>query len=166
MKSIYKTTILIMLLACTVIACKDKEETPAEEDNQLIWTGSVISFEKVDSADWALEVNQDRITDKVWITRANNQGIFNFKTELSYQGEDVQGRSPADTEWAVGSTKNGLDGLVFKTWARLHQGAPLDLLNRDLIVHLVSENIYFDLKFTSWSSGGSGGGFSYERTTP
>ncbi|MCX5654761.1 MAG: autotransporter-associated beta strand repeat-containing protein, partial [Planctomycetota bacterium] len=32
-------------------------------------------------------------------------------------------------------------------------------------MHLISEDIYIDIKFTSWTSGGAGGGFSYERAT-
>ena len=34
-----------------------------------------------------------------------------------------------------------------------------------LVLHLIDENIYIDVTFLSWSSGDSGGGFSYERTT-
>jgi hypothetical protein len=35
---------------------------------------------------------------------------------------------------------------------------------QDLVLHLITENIYMDIKFTSWKSG-KGGGFSYERST-
>ena len=51
-------------------------------------------------ADWTMEANQDRITDNVWLTRANTRGIFNIKTESNY----TDNMSPADTEWAFGTT--------------------------------------------------------------
>ena len=35
-----------------------------------------------------------------------------------------------------------------------------------MVVHLISDDIYIDIKITSWESGSnSGGGFSYERST-
>lgn len=55
-------------------------------------------FIKADSADWNLPGNQDRISDAVWITRANQRGIFNIASETSYSSTT----SPADTEWAFG----------------------------------------------------------------
>jgi hypothetical protein len=34
------------------------------------------------------------------------------------------------------------------------------------VLHLVEENIFIDVVFTSWSQGGNGGGgFSYRRST-
>ncbi|NDB79344.1 hypothetical protein EB155_05705 [archaeon] len=38
--------------------------------------------------------------------------------------------------------------------------------DRDLILHLIDDNIYLDIKFDSWTSNGQGGGFSYSRSTP
>ena len=44
-----------------------------------IWTGSTKIFTKGNSANPTMEANQDRITDKVWITRGNNGGqIYNL----------------------------------------------------------------------------------------
>ena len=40
-----------------------------------------IDFAKDDYADYNLENSQDRVTDQVWITRANNQGLFNAYNE-------------------------------------------------------------------------------------
>ena len=34
-----------------------------------------------------------------------------------------------------------------------------------MVVHLITDDIYIDIKLLSWSSGGTGGGFSYERST-
>ena len=44
------------------------------------------------------------------------------------------------------------------------------VVGENMVLYLIEENIYIDIKFTSWSEGngdgeGSGGGFSYERST-
>ena len=42
-----------------------------------------------------------------------------------------------------------------------------NIVGRDAVVHLITEDIYLDLKFTSWNGGHTspGGGFSYVRST-
>lgn len=127
---------------------------------QTTWTGATTTFTKANNADWTLEANQDRITDAVWITRANNQGIFNIFTEANY----TDFSSPADTEWAIGITAN-IGSLTFQNWEDTSGSNPPSLVNQDMVVHLISDDIYIDIKFTSWQSGGAGGGFSYERST-
>ncbi|MEO1032171.1 MAG: T9SS type A sorting domain-containing protein [Bacteroidota bacterium] len=127
---------------------------------QTTWTGPMTTFTKTNNADWTLEANQDRITDNVWITRANNQGIFNIVTESSY----ADFSSPADTEWAIGTTAN-IGSLMFQNWEDTSGSNPPSLVNQDMVVHLITDDIYIDIKFLSWQSGGAGGGFSYERST-
>jgi hypothetical protein len=39
------------------------------------------------------------------------------------------------------------------------------MMNLDMVVHLITDDIYLDIKFTSWTGGGNGGGFTYERST-
>ena len=65
-----------------------------------VWTGDVINFSKSDGADPALAANQDRITDKVWITRDNEEGgqIYNRVLE---NASDKQ-TSPLGTAWSEG----------------------------------------------------------------
>ncbi len=75
----------------------------------------------------------------------------------------------ADTEWAFGTISDGVSSLTFTTWGVAHTdetgGNPPSLVNQDMVLHLITDDIYIDIKFLSWSSGGSGGGFSYERST-
>lgn len=124
-----------------------------------------MTFSKAANADWTQPANQDRITSNVWITRAGNEGIFNIKTENSYSNS-----SPDDTEWAVGTTAN-LASLTFDTWKNT-VGSPGSAVNVNMVLHLITDDVYIDIKFTSWAggngggSGDSGGGaFSYERST-
>ena len=145
---------------------------------QTIWSGPNITFTKDDGADWTMEENQDRITDNVWITRANNKGVFNIAQEMEYQGDgsgpDSFGPSPVDTEWAFGRTSDGVENLTFTTWivatTEFDPGglaSPTDLVDKEMVLHLITDDIYMDIKFLSWAVGNNNGmgGFSYERAT-
>ncbi len=126
----------------------------------IVWTGPTITFTKADFADWTLPENQDRITDGVWITRAGSQGIFNIAVENFYGP-----LSPQDTEWAYGHAAD-YQSLAFAPWVQWHMNNPPSMIGNDAVVHLISEDIYIDIKFLSWTPGAMGGGFSYERSTP
>lgn len=128
---------------------------------QAIWTGPTTTFTKASGADWALEVNQDRITNNVWITRANGGAIFNIVSEADYTAFT----SPSDTEWAFGTTAN-IGSLTFQKW-RPTNAKNRPTLNQDMVLHLITDNIYIDIKFTFWEDGGASAsrGFSYERST-
>jgi len=132
------------------------------ENAPVIWNGPPISFSKAADADWTAAENQDRLTDSVWLTRGNVQGIFNIRTE----GGFTHNISPAGTEWAFGTTAN-FATLVYKDWETWTGGAgggPPSTVGRDAVLHLLNGNIYVDIKFTAW--GGSGGAFAYTRSTP
>jgi len=130
----------------------------------IIWSGAPITFSKASNADHTLEANQDRITDDIWITRANNMGIFNIKAETAY----TKTVSPAGTEWAFGTTAN-IASLNFQVWAAAVNFNPRNgMVGQDMVVRLISENIFIDIRFLNWvdgMSGGGGGGFSYTRST-
>lgn len=129
----------------------------------VIWNGPAISFSKAPSADETLPQNQDRITDSVWLTRSAVQGLFNAKTELFF----THNLSPADTEWADGTTAN-YSTLTYTDWETWTGGIPNvpNIPGRNAVVHLITDDIYLDLTFTSWGVGfSSGGSFSYVRST-
>ncbi|MEE4247703.1 MAG: T9SS type A sorting domain-containing protein [Kangiellaceae bacterium] len=139
---------------------------------QTVWTGPKITFSKASNADWTLEVNQDRITANVWLTRASNNGIFNIAQEANFQGGGGSGPSPIDTEWAFGSISDGITNLNFTTWGIAHStggsGNPSSLINQNMVVHLITDDVYIDIKLLAWGSGGpngDGGSFTYERST-
>ena len=124
----------------------------------IIWTGPTFTFTKNDGADPNVEQNQDRITDNVWITRGNSGGqIYNAKEE----NNSSKSTSPADTEWAVGTTAD-IESLTFLPFRDAI--SPRNVVGVDLVLHLITDDIYIDVKFTQWSSGRQGG-FAYERST-
>ena len=134
---------------------------------QTLWTGPTMTFTKANFVDVTLEENQDRITDNVWITRNNTRGIFNAFSETVYSDFS----SPAGTEWAFGTIADGIETLTFNDWESTHGSEPIDnMLNLDMVVHLITDDIYIDIKFTAWQMGlgqgqPGGGGFTYERST-
>jgi uncharacterized repeat protein (TIGR01451 family) len=140
----------------------EKDFTITVQPEGIVWDGPTMTFTKADGADWTLEANQDRITDNVWLTRQNSQPLFNIKNEDAYTTG-----SPSDTEWAYGTTADYLT-LSYTDLVDLTGYSMPDIVGQDVVLHLISDNIYIDIRFTSWSSGGSGGsgGFSYERSTP
>lgn len=123
-----------------------------------IWTGAKTTFTKADGADPNTESNQDRLTDNVWITRGNSGGqIYNASVEAS----SSKSSSPSDTEWAVGTTADIAD-LTFLPFREAI--SPKSVAQVDLVLHLITDDVYIDVKFTQWSTG-KRGGFAYERST-
>jgi hypothetical protein len=132
------------------------EGVPGEK----VWTGSNTTFIKGDFADWSDAANQDRITDDVWITRKDDEGIFNIAKEPAYR-YDIEPSAPTGTEWAWGSAADWAK-LNFFPWRTWHGRNPPSAVGRKAVLHLIEDNIYLDIEFTSWTESG-GGGFSYKR---
>ena len=129
-----------------------------------IWNGPTTTFTKANGANPFLAANQDRLTSLIWITRGASQGLFNANTEGGFSHFS----SPAGTQWADGSLANfaSLTYHDWNTWAKGVHGGPPTTVGVNAVVHLVADDIYLSVKFTSWTGGGAGGGFSYIRSTP
>src|SRR5262245_46053620 len=129
---------------------------PAEA--ATIWNGPRITFTKLRGQDDKLPQFQDRITPRVWLTRGNNGGLYNVRQETPF----MRGVSPVDTEWAFGTTAD-LPNLKFANWLFYHGLCPPCQEGRDAVVHLISEDIYIDIKILSWPR--ASGNVTYERAT-
>ena len=96
----------------------------------------------------------------MWITRRNDGGqIYNIAKE----NISDKNSSPVGTEWAIGSLDD-IGSLNF-TKFRSAVGSPKDVVGKNLVLHLIEDDIYLSVRFTSWSNGQKGG-FSYTRSTP
>ena len=71
--------------------------------------------------------------------------------------------APAGAEWALGTTEN-IQNLTFGSF-RGALGSPRNIVGKDIVLHLIADDVYIDIKFLSWSQGRGFGGFSYERST-
>jgi len=141
---------------------------------QQIWSGYGLAFTKPNGANWTLEINQDRITDRTWITRQFQRGVFNIRTEVEY--DFVGFSSPENTEWAYDLVLNGNEGqlmaatnfanLTFDTFREAINGFPPGIIGLPGVLHLISEDIYIDIMFTDWGAmEAAGGSFAYLRST-
>ena len=150
----------LLIVILTLISCSsDDEQVPGDTTSSTIWKGTSITFSKADGADHNQASNQDRLTSNVWITRANDGGqIFNIVKESAAN----KNSSPAGTTWSIGSI-NEINSLSFTNF-RAAVGKPKDVVGKNLVMHLVDDNIYLSVKFTSWSDGQKGG-FAYSRST-
>lgn len=139
----------------------------------IVWNGPSITFTKPDFADWTLPANQDRLTNNVWLTRRDTRPLFNILVE-DFADTLV---SPFDTEWAFGPTQPGNPGpIIASNFGNLVFGAFVPALGHGVgsnavrygpgVLHLISNDIYLDIRFTSWTQEIGGGGFSYIRSTP
>ncbi len=127
-----------------------------------LWTGSTITFTQ--AAPYPGAGDRDQLTANVSLTRATpvgggTGGIFNGVSETSF----TKFVSPAGTEWAVGSLTNYAT-LSYTDWTSVGAGHPVgNLVGQQLVVHLIADDIYLALQFTSLPPGP---GFAYVRSTP
>jgi len=124
-----------------------------------IWNGPLILYSQP-TPDPTQVSNQDHLTPDVWLTRATSKGLFNAFLETN-----ATSLSPSNTEWAAGTLSNYAT-LHYTNWlAWLNGQSPTNLVGKNSMVHLISDDVYVFVQFTTWGSGGSGG-FAYERSTP
>ena len=135
--------------------------TYATQGGTKTWTGPLTNFTKADGASPNTESNQDRLTANVWITRGNGGGqIYNAAANSSAD----KSTSPVGTEWAIGALDQK-DNLTFQSFRDAVNNKPKNNVGVDMVLHLIEDDIYLSVRFTSWSSG-QRGGFAYERSTP
>jgi hypothetical protein len=129
----------------------------------IVWNGPLVTFSVLSGSDWTQVTNQDSLTPNVAFARSTSKGLFNARTEGGY--DSING-SPDGTLWAIGSLAN-YQTLTYVSWADAYGGAhnlASNIIIQSAVVHLLADDIYLGIRFTSW--GGFGGGFSYERTSP
>lgn len=115
----------------------------------------------------------DVLSAGVHIGRKNNGGqIYNVLTEPSANS----GVSPEHTKWNSIYTDSrigysgykdlsNLESRVFNDFANaLGNNVGVNILGTDLIMWDLTTDLYYEVNFTDWTSGGHGGGFSYRRT--
>ena len=140
-----------------------------------VWTGPVVEFSKSGADDAMDPAYQDQLTSTVALTRGSNQGLDNILQDDSFQRFDRV--SPEGTMWAFeglnGNPDDGIsaadyESLVFAdfTSALGIQQIGRNILDRPGVVHLVEDDIYFDIIITEWGTATEGAAITYQRTSP
>ena len=130
-----------------------------------LWTGANTNYTQPSPHDGSLPADQDRLTANVWLTRGSKHPMYNAKTETTYSSSV----SPKDTEWAFGILTNHAN-LHFTNWGHWVGGAmqgksPITMVGSNVVVHLKTDDIYLQIKFSVWVAN-AGGGYTYTRSTP
>lgn len=139
---------------------------------QIVWTGPntnynespVATFSSPNGGGADLIIGPTGTNKGVSLTRSFDEVLYNRAAgETTANGST----SPVDTMWAFGSLAN-FASLSYKTLTAIRNSAVPDfqaaILNKPMVVHLVNENIYLSLTFTSWPQHDAGG-FAYTRST-
>ncbi len=77
------------------MSCSDDDE-PAKDN---IWEGPEVTFSKEHDADWRQAANQDKITNKVTLTRQNNGPVYNYQFWRDTFAEDATNDNLRDDLW-------------------------------------------------------------------
>jgi glucose/arabinose dehydrogenase len=147
----------------TVLAVSAALAVPWSGMAVTIWNGPLTNYTQA-SPYPNPPGDRDQLTPNVALTRTTPSGggtggIFNAVTEDHF----TKFVSPADTEWAIGSLED-YASLTYTDWTTVGAGNPVfNLPGQQLVVHLISDDIYLSLKFTSLPAGP---GFAYVRSTP
>jgi hypothetical protein len=103
----------------------------------------------------------DSITPSVSIWRGGAGTICNSLTDYCERRWSGGVTNPSGTEWAVGTCDSaGSFGDFFGTACSSRCGN--NIMNKDLCLHVIAENKYYDVYFTSWGRGW--GQFAYFRS--
>jgi glucose/arabinose dehydrogenase len=144
--------------------CLALSAAPLSGRGATLWTGASMTFTQTAPYP-APPGDRDQLTANVALTRAapsgpGTGGIFNAAAgETSFS----RGTSPADTEWAIGSLTDYAI-LAYTDWTTCGGDNPVrNLSGQQLVVHLISDDIYLSLQFTYLPSGP---GLAYVRSTP
>lgn len=123
-----------------------------------VWTGPNMNFSQSTNA-------ADQLTPNVALSRGANGPLFN--SAAGETGPDYV-NSPSNTEWAFGSLANYAT-LTYQPLAAIRNNSVPNfsaaILNQPMVLHLINEDIYLAVTFTSWGRFFSGG-FAYTRSTP
>lgn len=140
---------------------ENKEFAHIELTASHIATGNIITFTRN-----ANTADVDVIDTGLTLARANTgAGIYNLTIEASYNASV----SPANTEW----NWSGWDNLAnvrerqYRTWREaLRNKVGSNIIGAELVMHDISNDKYYKIKFTNWDIGGvdgANGAFAYTR---
>jgi len=128
-----------------------------------IWTGPAMTFNQSTNSTDVL------IPGVVSLTRAFNHWLYN---PAGGDTGPVPG-TPSNTQWAfapaplgTNATLADVTGLSYASFDSYRNGDLSGVLlpNKQMVIHIITQDIYVPVMFTAWPHGG--GAFAYVRATP
>jgi hypothetical protein len=120
-----------------------------------LWTGPNMTYTKSASTP-----NDTILAGKVVLHRGTRDVLYNTAAGETRAATS----SPANTEWGFGALTN-YQNLSYRSLESMRDGNLAGLiLNRPMVMHIISEDIYLSVKFTTWGQHGVGT-VSYIRST-
>ena len=127
----------------------------AHSQAATFWTGPNVTWTKSGSTPKDIIV-----AGKVELTRGGRDVLFNTAAGESSPGAT----SPKDCLFAFGTLANATSLTYASMESLRNSNLGARILNKDMVVHLVNEDIYFSIRFSTWGSFGAGT-VSYTRST-
>jgi hypothetical protein len=123
--------------------------------------GDPVTFEKPGYEQYTY----DYIDNGLTLARGNRQGLYNSGQEDGWSPGDGRD-SPEGTLWnssGWGDLRDVTDRAYTTFRSALNNQIGNNIVGKELIMWDTINNKYWTIKFTSWTQGGNGGGFSYTR---
>ncbi len=124
----------------------DSDNCPYDSNPPIGGSGEPVSFSHP-----GFGSDADCITPGVCLARGEDGPIYNNVSDSP--GPSTTG--PSDTEWAVGTCDSG--SLSFDDFVPTSQdetgGYMPDIVGVDMCLHLISDDLYYDITFNNWAVG-------------
>lgn len=120
---------------------------------QTIWNTGNVNFSQTAAGQY------DAITPQTHLGRTT---VLNNFVCQNVSGGQSCSFNVCNTQWAYGSIANW-NTLTYNNLYTVNGCTPPDMIGRPMVLHLLSENIYLQVTFNSWTAGSPS--FSYTRTT-
>jgi hypothetical protein len=107
----------------------------------------------------------DIISPRCTLARGSTESIYN----LIWESQMRRYASPVNTEWTYYTDAWGdLSDVRTRTYMPFtlacDENVGTNVVGAEFVMHIISEDRYFKVKFSQWTGGGPGGGFTYTRT--
>jgi hypothetical protein len=106
---------------------------------------------------------EDCITENVCLTRGENGPVFNSAREAEADRNGCETVSPVGTEYAAGACLGNEGPFVTLRVVRACESMST-VAGARVCMHLLEDDLWYDMTWHSFTGGGEGGGFSYTRT--
>jgi len=148
-----------VLLALFAFLTRSAQAQPAP----VLWTGPTTNFSGGSAS--PPSPADVIIPGAVSLTRTLNNWLYNTNVDACAA---CAAGTPSDTEWAFGALSD-YASLSYQTMDVLRDASTPDfasvILSGPMVLHLINENIYIQVTFTSWPQHFVGT-FAYTRSTP